>query len=89
MEQEAVFHKAGSSALDPLVPGAGTAAVPWVREPEQTRGFTGLPGPCLGSKWLLCHMQCSVGVHTHTRSGLILPWKLAFGCYFGMIFWVR
>lgn len=92
MEQEAVFHKAGSSALDPLVPGAGMAAVRWVREtPPETRGVTGLPGPCLGSKWLLCHMQWSVGIHTHTHtcSGLVLPWKLAFGCYFGTIFWVR
>lgn len=30
-----------------------------------------------------------VSVHTRTRSSLLLPWELAFGCYFGMIFWVR
>lgn len=78
MEQEAVFHEAGSSALDPLVPGAGTAAVHWVREtPPETRGVTGLPGPCLGSKWLLCHMQWSVGIHTHTLAlALFFPGNL-------------
>lgn len=30
-----------------------------------------------------------VSVHTRTRSSLLLPRELAFGCYFGMIFWVR
>lgn len=47
---------------------------------------------CLGRVWAPngYSATCSgLWIHTHTRSGLVLPWKLTFGCYSGMIFWVR
>lgn len=47
MGQETVFHKAGGSALDPFMPGAGTAAVHWSEKLSKPRGSQG----CLGHVW--------------------------------------
>lgn len=75
MGQEAIFHKAQQ-----LYIGAGRLS-----KPGASQGWLSHVWAPNGSS-----AACSgLWVYTHTCSGLVLHWKLAFGCYFGTIFWVR